>query len=81
MPLMHAEDLAIQDLGVEVFTKLRDEVPDGLKESYTKTLSFADSHRYVISRFGRFPELNQLLGRESTKEEKEFLATGKYRFL
>jgi len=81
MPLMHAEDIVIQDFGVEMFTRLRDDVPPELKEMYTKSLSFAQSHYYVISKFGRFPELNGILGRDSTQEERDFLATGKYRFL
>ena len=81
MPLMHAEDLATQKFAVNMFTKLRDEVPPELKEMYSKSLSFAESHRFVISKFGRFPELNEILGRESTKEELDFLSTGKYRFL
>lgn len=81
MPLMHAEDISIQEKSIEMFTRLRDEVPIDLKPLYTKTLSFAQSHHYVISKFGRFPELNQMLGRISTQEEKEFLDTGKYRFL
>lgn len=81
MPLMHAEDVATQDLSVKVFAELRDEVPDELKATYTKTLSFAESHRYVIEKFGRFPELNQILKRKSREEEIAFLETGKYRFL
>ncbi len=81
MPLMHAEDLSIQDLCVEKFTGLLNEVPDELKELYAKSLSFAQSHHYVISRFGRFPELNQILNRQSTEEEKSFLDSGKYQFL
>ncbi|MDW3095433.1 MAG: DUF924 family protein [Gammaproteobacteria bacterium] len=81
MPLMHAEDIVTQELAVSMFTKLRDEVPDELKHVFSKSLSFAESHFYVISNFGRFPELNQILGRESTPAEIEFLATGKYRFL
>ena len=81
MPLMHAEDIVTQELAVSMFTKLRDEVPDELKQVFSKSLSFAESHHYVISQFGRFPELNQMLDRESTHSEIEFLATGKYRFL
>ena len=81
MPLMHAEDIATQELAVSMFTQLRDDVPDELKQVFTTSLSFAQSHHYVISKFGRFPELNQILGRESTASEIEFLATGKYRFL
>ena len=81
MPLMHAEDITTQKLSVQMFKKLRDDVPDKLKDAYSNTLSFAESHQFVISKFGRFPELNDILGRESTEEEIAFLETGKYRFL
>lgn len=81
MPLMHAENLATQELSIKMFTRLRDDVPEELKPMYAKTLSFADSHYYVINKFGRFPELNQTLGRVSTQQELKFLASGKYRFL
>lgn len=81
MPLMHAENLDMQNLSVKMFARLRDEVPDELKELYSRTLSFAESHHFVISKFGRFPELNKILGRESTDAEMEFLSTGKYQFL
>ena len=81
MPLMHAEDIDTQNLSLKMFENLRDDVPEELKEFYSKTLSFAESHRYVIEQFGRFPELNKILGRDSTKEEEAFLATGKYQFL
>ena len=81
MPLMHAEDLAAQDLSIRKFTDLCEEVPKKLKEKFSTTLSFARSHRFVISQFGRFPELNDIMGRQSTPEETAFLETGKYRFL
>lgn len=81
MPLMHAENLDTQELGIRMFAKLRDDVPEELKEMYTKTLSFAEGHYYVISKFGRFPELNEMLSRESNEQEIEFLSSGKYRFL
>ena len=81
MPLMHAEDLETQDLSVSMFASLLDEVPEDLKDAYAKSLSFADSHRFVIEKFGRFPELNEMLARKSSKQELDFLATGKYRFL
>ncbi len=81
MPLMHAEDIDIQTLSVKMFTQLCDQVPAELHDMYAKSLSFAQSHYYVIEKFGRFPELNEILGRTSTREELDFLATGKYRFL
>ena len=81
MPLMHAEELKLQDLSVNMFSQLRDLAPAELKEFYARTLSFADSHRFVINKFGRFPELNTILGRTTTDDEEEFLKTGKYQFL
>lgn len=81
MPLMHAEDIAAQELSLKMFTKLCDEAPQESKPIYANTLSFAKSHHHVISKFGRFPELNEILGRDSTAEELAFLETGKYRFL
>jgi uncharacterized protein (DUF924 family) len=30
-------------------------------------------HRDIVARFGRFPHRNEILGRESTEEERAFL--------
>ena len=64
MPLMHAEDRALQERSVELFTASGGE--EGAK--------FAVMHRDIVRRFGRFPHRNALLGRTSTPEEVEFLA-------
>jgi uncharacterized protein (DUF924 family) len=37
-------------------------------------LAYARVHRDIIARFGRFPHRNQVLGRKSTPEEREYLA-------
>ncbi len=65
MPLMHSEDLALQDRGVAIFEKVK---PDLAK--------YAITHRDIIRRFGRFPHRNAALGRETTPEEKAFLDGG-----
>ena len=36
---------------------------------------WAERHAAVIRRFGRYPHRNAILGRESTAEEIEYLAT------
>lgn len=64
MPFMHAEDKAMQEISIELFSKIG--VP-GL-------LPFAQQHKAVIDRFGRFPHRNMALKRPSTPEEIEFLA-------
>ena len=63
MPLMHAEDRAIQDLSVARFDAL------GVEEN----ANFARDHRDVLHRFGRFPGRNAALGRQSSAEEQEWL--------
>jgi uncharacterized protein (DUF924 family) len=40
---------------------------------FASTLDYALRHREVIQRFGRFPHRNQVLGRETTPAEAEFL--------
>ncbi|HEY9741148.1 MAG TPA: DUF924 family protein, partial [Coleofasciculaceae cyanobacterium] len=36
-------------------------------------VDYAHRHLKVIERFGRFPHRNEILGRETTPEEAEFL--------
>ncbi|MEZ5970251.1 MAG: DUF924 family protein [Hyphomonadaceae bacterium] len=66
MPLEHAEDLAMQELCVQLFTNLGD----------ANYLKFAALHHDIIARFGRFPHRNAILGRKSTPDELAFLAEG-----
>jgi len=65
MPLMHAEDRALQAESLRRFAE------PGLEYN----LDFAREHAAVIERFGRFPTRNAALGRESTAEEAEYLKT------
>jgi uncharacterized protein (DUF924 family) len=62
MPFMHSEDIVDQDRSVELFASA---LPEWLR--------YAEKHRDVIRRFGRFPHRNALLGRQSTSEELDFL--------
>jgi uncharacterized protein (DUF924 family) len=70
MPLMHSEDLAVQELGLPLFERLID----------ARTADFARRHQAVIARFGRFPHRNQALGRPSSPEEEVFLQQPGSRF-
>jgi uncharacterized protein (DUF924 family) len=74
MPLMHSEDLANQERCVALFTAYRDEQSGALKTRVAGSLKYAEQHRDIIRRFGRFPHRNALLGRTSTGDEVEFLA-------
>jgi uncharacterized protein (DUF924 family) len=63
MPMMHSEDIEIQDASLPLFKELTAE----------RTYDFAVKHRDIVARFGRFPHRNVILGRPSTDEEIEFL--------
>jgi len=73
MPLQHFEDLQGQETGVQLFARLAHENGDWpvFAEEF---LPFARVHRDIIARFGRFPHRNKVLGRQSTQEEREYLA-------
>lgn len=69
LPFEHSEDAADQALSVELFGRLEP------TEANQGALDYAVRHQRVIERFGRFPNRNAALGRESTPEEQEFLAS------
>jgi uncharacterized protein (DUF924 family) len=65
MPFQHSEDRAVQVRSIELFTQLDDR----------DNLGYAQRHKEIIDRFGRFPHRNEVLGRVSTPEELQFIAT------
>jgi len=73
MPLMHAEDVALQRKGIELFAALEGQAPEELKKYVANGLDYMKKHAEIIERFGRFPHRNETLGRASTPEELEFL--------
>lgn len=75
MPLMHAEDVDLQNRSVACYRDLHQRVPPALRPAIAENLRFAEEHRDIIVRFGRFPHRNQVLGRDSTPEEIAFLET------
>jgi len=76
MPLMHAEDLHMQEMSLRYYTELFEQVKEvnaNNKSYYADTLDYAKKHYDIIQRFDRFPHRNAILNRETTKEEEEFL--------
>jgi uncharacterized protein (DUF924 family) len=63
LPYMHSESLLIHEQAVKLFDQ------PGLEDN----LNFEWKHKVIIERFGRYPHRNEVLGRESTPEELEFL--------
>lgn len=70
LPLEHAESLERQEDALKRFKALGEGTP-----AWTQAVEAAEKHRSIIERFGRFPGRNEILGRESTPEELEFLKT------
>ena len=75
MPLQHAEDLAAQQAGVDLYQQLENEQQD-LQEIFTNFRQYAELHWEIVHRFGRFPHRNKILGRTNTREEQEYLDQG-----
>ena len=73
LPLEHSENLQDQDQCVRLMQALADSVPGHQRETFDDFVDYAERHRDVIERFGRFPHRNAILGRPSTDEEVEFL--------
>jgi uncharacterized protein (DUF924 family) len=44
-----------------------------LKDRGMDNSDYAVAHKKIIDQFGRYPHRNEILGRESTAEEVEFL--------
>jgi uncharacterized protein (DUF924 family) len=63
LPFEHSEDRQSQARSVALMANLGD--PEWQK--------WAEAHRVIVDRFGRFPHRNRVLGRISTAEEAEFL--------
>lgn len=63
LPFAHSESLADQERSVRLHGALGD-------------TSHAEGHRDIVRRFGRFPHRNEILGRETTAEERAFLDGG-----
>lgn len=69
LPFEHSEALADQERSVALFAALAEAHPE--TASY---LDYAERHREVIVRFGRFPHRNGVLGRSSSPAEANYLA-------
>ena len=65
LPFMHSENLEDQNTAVELLAAA------GMDTKW------AEHHRDIVKQFSRFPHRNAILGRESTKQEIEWLNSDK----
>lgn len=65
MPFMHSESLAIHNSAQKLFKATGN--------------SSAKPHREILEKFGRYPKRNAALGRQSTPEERAYIAKSRNR--
>lgn len=63
LPFMHSESIKIHEVAEDLYRK----------HGNQSNLEWEIKHKKIIERFGRYPHRNEALGRNSTKEELEFL--------
>ncbi len=63
LPFEHSESEEDQKTSVRLYANLSD----------ASFLDWAEKHKKIIDRFGRYPHRNAVLGRSSTAEERAFL--------
>lgn len=68
LPFMHSEDLVDQERCVQLY-----------REAQSADLKYAEEHRDIVRRFGRFPHRNAILGRATTPEEQTYLDEGGFK--
>ena len=80
MALMHSEDLRDHRSRMDILSIVKrrmEQKRDGDAIKYVeKNVSIEKGHINILKKFGRYPYRNQVLGRESTAEEKEYLKKG-----
>ena len=80
LPFEHAEDIAAQQQAVALFYNLYKQAPASQRQTFQEYHQYAERHKVIIERFGRFPHRNEILKRTSTKAEEKFLTEPHSRF-
>jgi uncharacterized protein (DUF924 family) len=73
LPLAHSEDMTDHHRSMECLNRLVDSCAESLEGDAKNYLEFAERHKAIVERFGRYPHRNETLSRASTPEEIEFL--------
>jgi len=69
LPFEHSEDLGDQERCCALFGAMGD----------AESTKWAEHHRDIVRRFGRFPHRNAMLGRQTTPQEQAFLDEGGFK--
>lgn len=81
MPLMHCENLQVHE---QLLQKIDHEIAGSsisvVKSFWSSGKKSAIEHYNIIQEFGRYPHRNKSLGRDSTKQEQEYLSRNESSF-
>jgi len=84
MPLMHSEDIndhkMFDTILDEHITERRNEGNEEAVKYGEDIKGFEKMHRGIIDQFGRYPHRNKFMGRETTKEEEDYMKAGGHTF-
>ena len=72
-PFHHAETIEEQDEGLALLDTVMQAAPSAWHAYVQRSITGWTRHRNIGDRFGRFPHRNKVLGRSSTREEREFM--------
>ena len=77
MPLMHSEHIASHGMFEQITKRWRNDVAEAndteAVDFIATVLGFEEKHMEPLRKFGRYPHRNEAMGRQSTKEETEYL--------
>lgn len=80
MPFQHCEDLACQRESLVHFERMVEAATPEWREVAQGVLDYARLHLEIVERYGRFPHRNAILGRASTAQEVDYLASASESF-
>ena len=73
---MHSEKIEDHETALTLYQDaLKREKNASMIDHIKKAIDFEQRHFDIIKKFGRFPHRNDMLGRESTLEERNFTAS------
>ena len=80
MPLMHSEHIEDHVLHNSLMASLKEDVgkqgDTAAVEHIENQVDFEKTHVTIIEQFGRYPYRNEVLGRETTEEERKWMEEG-----
>lgn len=65
--------MADQDRCIALYTRAEQTADPLYKGLFQGNIVFAHKHRDIIVRFGKFPHRDEILGRESTEEQRQYV--------